>query len=407
MQSKAVRIAYEASGLRLLYKVFKRASQSVQRTIAKRLQPLRYSSETFGPPKGLVGVDAYVQQRGFVDIEVYPREVRQEPIQHFEPTHGQLQRCASTDVVPITIQRAHVTLLPHGRVIGQNGLVITDSDHVIEETLGSFRGSSTPHPIFSSIRLPRVQRQEGRLAVVGYNYAHGYYHWMLEVLPRFEILRRSGVAFDRVYMSPLVARFQREALTAIGFNHASAIWATPRTHLKADLLVVPSLPAAPGQIPGWVAAFLRDLFLPKIPVAQTQRLLISRRKAARRRILNEEAVTAALQPLGFREVILEDYSLHEQARLFASAESIVATHGAALTNLVFCSPGTSIIELFAPTRSYNNFQVLSHLMGLRYQGLLTAMHGVSRAATRKQDLIVDVAGLVTYVNSALSTLRCS
>ena len=38
----------------------------------------------------------------------------------------------------------------------------------------------------------------------------------------------------------------------------------------------------------------------------------------------------------------------EQIRMFAEAESIVGPHGAALTNLLFASPGASVIELFAP-----------------------------------------------------------
>lgn len=405
--NRAARILLEGTGLKLIYKLLKRSSRYLQSVIARRLQPLGVSSEKLGPPKGLIAVDDYVRLHGLENVEVWPAEIRSDPLQHFVPIDSQLKQCVTTAFATTTILAAHVVVLPRARVIGANGLVITEEDRVVKETLGSFRGSDVPHPIFSSIRLPSVHHYQGRFAVVGYNYAHGYYHWMLEVLPRFEILRRSKVAFDGVYMSPLITRFQREALDAIGFDPQCAVWSDAKTHIKADSLIVPSLPGAPGQIPRWVADYLRNLFLPNSAVAQDQRLLISRRKAARRRILNEEAVFVALQPLGFREVILEDFSLQEQARLFASAQCIVATHGAALTNLVFCSPGARVVELFAPTRYYNNFQVLSHLMGLQYQGLLTSLKGVSRTEARKQDLLVDVGNLSSYVESALSTLRCS
>ncbi len=41
----------------------------------------------------------------------------------------------------------------------------------------------------------------------------------------------------------------------------------------------------------------------------------------------------------------EDLSVREQARLFHDAEIVIAPHGAALANLVFCRPGTHILEL--------------------------------------------------------------
>lgn len=394
---KPLRIMLEVSGFKLMFKLLKLARNRLQSAIAGCLQTLPVPSDTLGPPKGLVPIENYARRGGLSLCEVFHAEERSEPIQNFLPTKYAFKQSLSTDFSMTTILAAHVATLPRGRVLGCDGLVITADDQVVTETLGSFRGSSAPHPIFSSIRLPRIQRYPGRLAVVGYNYAHGYYHWMLEILPRFEILRRSRVQFDAVYMSPLVARFQQEALDAIGFDHRLAIWSDAKTHLQPDHLIVPSLPGAPGQIPRWVVDYLRNLLLPKTVPIQDQFLLISRRKAARRRIVNEEQVSKVLKPLGFLEVVLEDHSLHEQARLFASAKYIVATHGAALTNLVFCSPGTTVVELFAPTRTYNNFQVLSHLMGLHYRGLMTTAEGLGRTATRKQDLLVDAAALADLI----------
>jgi capsular polysaccharide biosynthesis protein len=51
---------------------------------------------------------------------------------------------------------------------------------------------------------------------------------------------------------------------------------------------------------------------------------------------------------GFEAYECEGKGVAEQARLFHSAEAIVAAHGAALTNLVFCKPGTTVLELFSP-----------------------------------------------------------
>lgn len=395
--NKPLRILLDITGLKWLYKRTKYFAYAASEKIAARLRRLQMSSEKLGPPKGLVDIEDYTRRCSLENVQVCPQVLDALPKQEFEPFDHQLQLCRSEKFVPTMVLPADVTVMPKGRVFGINGLVITEEDRVIRETLGSFRGRIDPHPIFRSIRLPRVTHFPGRLAVMGYNYAHGYYHWMLEILPRFEILRRSGIAYDGLYMSPLVTSFQREALELIGFDAKRALWSNTRTHVKADQLVVPSLPGAPGQIPRWVAGYLRDVFLPKQAFAQTERILISRRKAARRRILNDEQVLASLRPFGFREVILEDYTVREQAKLFASAEWVVATHGAALTNLVFCSPGTHVVELFAPSRYFNNFQVLSHLMDLQYHGLLTSQKKMGRSALKKQDFSIDVSSLSAYM----------
>ncbi|HBW56875.1 MAG TPA: hypothetical protein DEF27_03370, partial [Oscillatoriales bacterium UBA8482] len=51
---------------------------------------------------------------------------------------------------------------------------------------------------------------------------------------------------------------------------------------------------------------------------------------------------------GVVPVELETLSVAEQARLFAHAKVIIAPHGAGLTNLMFCSPETIVIELVSP-----------------------------------------------------------
>ena len=45
-------------------------------------------------------------------------------------------------------------------------------------------------------------------------------------------------------------------------------------------------------------------------------------------------------------VALEDLEFRDQVALFRDAETVVAPHGGGLTNLVFCDPGTKVIELF-------------------------------------------------------------
>ena len=63
-------------------------------------------------------------------------------------------------------------------------------------------------------------------------------------------------------------------------------------------------------------------------------------------------------------------SVAEQASVFASSEVIVAPHGSGLTNLLFCRPGSKVIELFSHTYVNPCYWVLSNSVGLDYYCLL-------------------------------------
>lgn len=75
------------------------------------------------------------------------------------------------------------------------------------------------------------------------------------------------------------------------------------------------------------------------------RIVISRNNQKLRRLVNEDALMEQLTPLGFVLIRPEDLSHGQQVALFSSAEVIVASSGAALTNIVFCRPGGILIEL--------------------------------------------------------------
>jgi capsular polysaccharide biosynthesis protein len=78
----------------------------------------------------------------------------------------------------------------------------------------------------------------------------------------------------------------------------------------------------------------------------SKRIYISREKANRRRILNEEELNPILKKFGFQRIFAEDLSLFEVAGIMRDATHIVAPHGAGLSNVVFCNPGTKVMEVF-------------------------------------------------------------
>ena len=77
-----------------------------------------------------------------------------------------------------------------------------------------------------------------------------------------------------------------------------------------------------------------------------------------------------LARLGFELVTFESMSVFEQAALMAEAEIVLAPHGAGLANLVFCSPGSKVIELFSPSYVNVCYWILSNQCNLKYYYLM-------------------------------------
>ena len=68
-------------------------------------------------------------------------------------------------------------------------------------------------------------------------------------------------------------------------------------------------------------------------------------------------------------VALETLSVAQQMTLFSQAEAIVGAHGSGLANLVFCSPGTAVVEMFSPNYLRTDYWMISQYLQLHHYNL--------------------------------------
>ena len=217
------------------------------------------------------------------------------------------------------------------------------------------------HRIFRQQTLPPLQKISGTVAVLGGLSANVYFHWMVDILPRLDILRCSGFPegeIDGFYINSIARPFQKETLELLGVPLDRVIESDRHPHIEATRLVIPSFPGPLGWATPKSIEFVRSHFLPMAstlsrvsqhqPTSDFDRIYITRQRAHYRQVINEPQVIDSLKSQGFTPVALETYSILEQVQLFASAKAIIAPHGAGLTNLMFCQPTTTVIELFSP-----------------------------------------------------------
>jgi capsular polysaccharide biosynthesis protein len=96
--------------------------------------------------------------------------------------------------------------------------------------------------------------------------------------------------------------------------------------------------------------------------------VIRRKEVNRKRLLNEEQLLKALEPLGFVGIDTAELSLQEKVKLFHGARVVVAARGAGMTLTVFCQPGTHVHQLLHDTNdfAYDQHKTIAHMMGLRF-----------------------------------------
>jgi hypothetical protein len=226
---------------------------------------------------------------------------------------------------------------------------------------------------------------------------HNHFHWMFEAIGGLLIARDFLPRDLRVIVSPGLAPFEAETLSAVGISPDSiVVLPADRFVTFPELYVLPRpfRRSAPSPI---VANALRGLVPVRTDSARPRRLYVTR--SSRRRIVNHDEVLVTLERHGFSEVSAEGLSVSEQIALFAQAEAVIGVHGAGLANAVFSAPGSLIIELQPERREGINllYWNLAASSQLRYVRM------ICRSLTRRlhSDLEVDCAHLEAVLRRRL------
>jgi capsular polysaccharide biosynthesis protein len=260
-----------------------------------------------------------------------------------------------------------------GRLVGDFGATVTPGGVLDYQTSGYFGIDGwREHPLFLHPTLGRIERVPGTvLSLTTRGTAVNYYHFLYDALARYGIFEESlpGVRPDAVVV-PHGSGYQRALLELAGID---APFVQPRAGVtvQADRLLVPSTPNQDLDAPPWVVQWLRDR-LPAAPAADSPRRLYLTRgdQPNTRRYVQEPALWPWLEQRGFVRIDAGRFPVQEQIDLFAGAEVVVAPHGAALTNITFCRPGTRVLEMFAANYVHLGLWTIADAAGLDYRYLV-------------------------------------
>ena len=190
-----------------------------------------------------------------------------------------------------------------------------------------------------------------------------YWHWLFDVLPRLALCSKTKSLTDIDYflLPDHIKKFQVETLDYLEVPKNKRLSSEKFRHIKAQKLIVTDHPVvitgdATNDImnmPYWISQWLKDNFLRekiKKNKKKIKKIYIDRsdkitEKKPQRLIANEAEIKKYLLKNNFILVKLHDIKFIDQVELFYNAECIVGLHGGGFANLVFCKPGTKVVEL--------------------------------------------------------------
>lgn len=251
-------------------------------------------------------------------------------------------------------------------------------------------------------KLKTAPYYEGSFLLFYNGNLHNYYHWLVEGLLSLDILSYAlgldsslKIALPKsIDINALIDH--RESFRAVGLDGYEAV------EIPASLIRVrEAVWVDDDSITNMPAIYLKSFqrrvaaLYPDITNSRPRRRLLVARNGLTRTIHNLEQVQDCLSKYDFETVYLEGMSMKDQILLFQSAEFIIGAHGAGLANLLFCEPGTKVIELMPSVEMRPFFWLISQKLGL--------VHGVQFCAPVSGEdfqsaIVADIGKLQTLID---------
>lgn len=199
-------------------------------------------------------------------------------------------------------------------------------------------------------------------------WSDGYFHWMSDALPRLfaikDKIKNGTLILPTSYQKyPYIASSLKPFLIK-NIQYIEQVYTIKSLTLSTHL-------APTGNYNEAVMQGLRELYISSSKnldeYKEYRRVYISRSKASRRKIVNEEDCISVLKDYDFKVLHLEDYPFEEQVAILANTQCLISNHGAGLTNLLFMKSNSKVLELRKENDDHNNcFFSLASALNVNY-----------------------------------------
>jgi hypothetical protein len=341
-----------------------RSLRRLKQNLIQRLDPR--DPEACGPT-GLaqrwLSAPDYAQKFQTTWHEVYPQLAmpRWRPVRYWGKYRPEFRSSLKTQIPPTGVLE-----IPGGQVMDIQGYTFGQEDYFLPDC--SYHRDRLEYSHLPKTKYP-VTQVAGRGLSLMSNASDNYCHFLFDCLPRLHLFQKAfqkaGIELndmDFIHLPKPISDNAWSLIRQLGIDESKCIWAERQVGIQADVLYAATHPGLYLNYPRWVVDFWRTSVRCKI--GEPQRRIYLPRPKGRRKVANEEELFPILERYGFEILAMED--IVDQPQLFHDAAAIVTSHGAALANLMFCQPGTKVLELISLEHRLPYFYALSQLAGLEH-----------------------------------------
>ena len=334
---------------------------------------------------GILGTKEYIKKYGKnAKYEVIERGRNRTVCipEFFEKNEECLEQFVSPDIYIAEIQ--DVCLIGGSNVLTANRILINDAAYYDKEDRIDIRYSAIKSVVrgIAIIENPEdfVEIEKG-ISLVGAA-SFNYYHLVVEILSKLTFIDKKldykhyPILVDEVVLK--IPQFHAALKCVNKFKHSIIEIAKGKKYLVHSLVIPSPNVWMPTNLYDrnkirtsdfLISETVLDNIREAVGVIQNKepvkKIFISRKNTQAVRLKNEEAVRSLFAENGFEIVFTEEMTFREQVECFGNARCVVAASGAALTNIIFCQPGTVIGCIIPSEHRFYMYSTIAHLLKLR------------------------------------------
>lgn len=333
----------------------------------------------------ILGLKAYISK--FEKAAKYEviEEGRTRPVcipEFFERNKERIEQFLSPDIYVAEITNACI-IGGSNAVIARNAL-LNDTAYFDKEKRIDIR-YSVIRTVINDVAIindsGKIEKIEKGINLVGAA-SFNYYHLVVEILSRLTFVdmepeyRSYPILVDEVVLK--IPQF-RAALNCVNkYSHTIVEIKKDKKYQIGSLVIPSSNVWMPTNVYDRNTIRVEDFLISKsvlnnireaVGVAYTKsperRIFISRKNTQAVRLRNEEAVRKIFEENSFEIVFTEEMTFRQQVECFGQAKCVVAASGAALTNIIFCQPGTVIGCIIPSEHRFYMYSTIAYLLQLK------------------------------------------
>lgn len=282
----------------------------------------------------------------------------------------------------------YVAQIKDARISGGSSIIIADDKCIYDPFIADtekrldIKFSNTIGNINNELMIaiaPASQNISEGIFMVGFA-SYNYYHMTVEIMSRLryvdsiEEYRNFPIIVDEIVLK--IPQY-KELLDKINVHKHRIITIGQSENAVVENLIVPSYNTwMPINVKRREMIRTSDFLIAKSALENIRSCLpepkgeadkyifISRKNLTATRLGNEAEIVKLFKKSGFDIVYTENLSYLEQVKLFQKAKCVVATSGAALTNILYCRKNTDVVCIIPEEYKFYMYSTIAYLLEL-------------------------------------------